>query len=55
LGEERSVGTLSGRFDRTRNTRVDGMIRPALVAFDPCAVVAIQVAVPDYALDIAGS
>jgi hypothetical protein len=55
MGEERPVGTLSGRFDRERNTRVDGVIRPALVAFDPCVVVAIQVARPTYSVDLAGS
>jgi hypothetical protein len=42
------IGEESANFDRSRNTRSTVYGRHALVAFDECAVIAVQVEVPEY-------
>lgn len=50
LSEVRPVGQFNARFDHTRDTLDSIFVRDAIVAFDPCSVVAIQVEVPEYVL-----
>lgn len=42
------IGLESARFGRARNRRRAVLVQEALVAFDPCFVAAVQVAVPTY-------
>lgn len=48
LGAERVLGQGTGGMDVFHNQRTQVLERPAIVAFDPCVVVAIQVEVPTY-------
>lgn len=48
LGERRQVGTESARFGMSRNSYATVFVQDALVAFEDCLVVAVQVDVPNY-------
>lgn len=48
LGPESLIGEETANFNRETNKVYAVLERPAIVAFDPCAVVAIQVDVPTY-------
>jgi hypothetical protein len=54
-GPESRLGNETANLDITVNKAYATLMRNALIAFDPCVVVAVQVDVPTYALDIVGS
>lgn len=55
LGPERYIGDETANFDRETNKTHVILERSALVAFDLCPVVAVQVDVPDYTVADVGS
>lgn len=53
VGPERTLGDFTGGFNMGHNDYTDAILRPALLAFDPCVVIAVQAEVPQYTVDTA--
>lgn len=55
MGADRPLGELTALTDVRHNLRRDQIIRPAIIAFDPCVVIAVKVDGPSYSVDRVGS